>query len=86
MPGLYRLVELSCRAHSQDVLPAVELLNDVVHLFLRYHLLQFGGVLARRDAKEQALVELLHLEEAQQAGSCQQAGIEVVDRVAQAVV
>ena len=86
MPVLDGLVELTGIAHPKDVLPTVELLNDVVHFLLGHHLLQFFRILARRDTQEQALEELLHAEEVQLACPRQEAGVEVVHRIAQAVV
>ena len=63
MTRLYRLVEVAHGSDTQDVLPAMVLLEDVEHLILLRHLAQFIRILERRNAQQHAIVILLQSEE-----------------------
>ena len=73
------LVQVADGTQSEDVLPAVVLLEDAEHLVLMHHLAQLPGMDGRGDAQQQTVVVLLQSEEVELRGVGQQRTVIIVD-------
>ena len=86
LPRLHGGVELAHGAESQDVLPAMVLLEDFEHLVLAGHLAQRMRVLHRRDTQQESVVIFLQPVEIELAGVGHQRAIEIVHIAVEVVV
>ena len=74
-------VEVAHVAQAHDVVPMQVFLEDVQHLFLLYHFVQYQRILFIGDAEQEAIVILHEVKEINEAGAGQEVAVVVIYRV-----